>query len=222
MHILPLIYKGGHLFVEREGSLWLYDTGAPTSFGIDENFSMAEMHFTLENNYMGLTAETLADQVGAPCAGLLGADILGGFDHILDVAGGTISVSTTELKHGGQPLPLTEFMNIPILAAQISGNNYQMFFDTGAQISCFQGDALTTFPAAGRVTDFYPGCGQFHADTYRVKAHLGDQMFTLRCGLLPGLPGMTLAMAGVTGIIGNEILLHRIVGYFPRRSALCL
>ena len=41
-------------------------------------------------------------------------------------------------------------------------------------------------------------------------------------GTLPGLLGMTLMMAGAQGIIGNQILTNRVVGYFPRRRLLVL
>jgi hypothetical protein len=40
-------------------------------------------------------------------------------------------------------------MGIPIVTAQIGGRAHRMFFDTGAQISYLQSDALKTFPAAG-------------------------------------------------------------------------
>lgn len=33
---------------------------------------------------------------------------------------------------------------------------------------------------------------------------------------------MTLMMAGAQGIIGNQILTNRVVGYFPRRRLLVL
>jgi hypothetical protein len=113
-------------------------------------------------------------------------------------------------------------MGIPILTARISDSDYRMFFDTGAQISYLQDDAITGFPPAGSVTDFYPGVGQFQTDTYQVQVGLGDCAFTLRCGTLPGLLGVTLMMADTSGIIGNQITENRVVGYFPRRNVLCL
>ena len=94
------------------------------------------------------------------------------------------------------------------------------FYD--AQISYFQGAALTTFPAAGPVTDFYPGVGQFQTETYMVSAAIGNATYTHRFGSLPGLLGMTLMMAGSAGIIGNEILRTRAVGFFPRRRRVVL
>ena len=33
MQKLTLHFNDGHLFVDLEGELWLFDTGAPSSFG---------------------------------------------------------------------------------------------------------------------------------------------------------------------------------------------
>jgi hypothetical protein len=34
--------------------------------------------------------------------------------------------------------------------------------------------------------------------------------------------GMSLGMAGVSGILGNELMRERMTGYFPRRQSLIL
>ena len=222
MQTIPLIFKDGHLFVDLNGSLWLFDTGAPTSFGDEEDLTIAGEQFTPSNSYMGLSAASLSQFVGVQCSGLLGADILECFDHILDCATGTLSVSTTELPHSGKRLSLSEFMGIPILTARIGDKDYRMFFDTGAQISYFQDDSLADFPACGNVTDFYPGFGEFQTDTHDVEVSLEGIQITLRCGTLPGLLGMTLMMADTQGIIGNQVLENRVIGFFPRRNALCI
>ena len=222
MTTLPLIFNNGHLFVELEGQMWLFDTGAPTSFGASERLRIADEQFSLCSSYFGLTAATLSQYVGVECSGLLGADVLGRFDHILDTAGGRLTVSTTELSHEGQSVRLDEFMGIPIVKASVGGNNYRMFFDTGAQISYFQEDSLAEFPSAGSVTDFYPGAGEFQTDTHEVPITLGNISFLLRCGCLPGLLGATLMMADTQGIIGNQVLIDRIVAFFPRRGLLSL
>ena len=97
-----------------------------------------------------------------------------------------------------------------------------MFFDTGAQISYFQGDSLSKFPAEGTVQDFYPVIGEFSTDTFRIPIKIGRAQYPLRCGQLPTLLGMSLMLAGTQGIIGNELLQGRVVGYFPRRRWLIL
>jgi len=147
---------------------------------------------------------------------------LGRFDLLLDAPHGTVAISAVELKYGGHSVPLDEFMGIPIVSARIRGTDYRMFFDTGAQVSYFQDKSLTHFPSAGAITDFYPGFGRFQTETHKVPVTLGPTEFTLRCGRLPGLLGTTLIMAGTEGIIGNQILTDRPVGYFPRRRSLVL
>ena len=82
---LPLIFKEGHLFVELKEQLWLFDTGSPKSFSKLKNLTIADVQFTLCKDYLGLSAATLSEFVGVQCVGLLGADILGHFDHILDL-----------------------------------------------------------------------------------------------------------------------------------------
>jgi hypothetical protein len=222
MITLPIVFRDGHLFVEIEGWLWLFDTGAPESFGQSNEIIVDGLRFLLNKGYMELSASTLSQFVGVECRGLIGADILGQFDHVIDIFTGTVTISTGDLKHPGKTFALSEFMGIPILTAEIASTDYRMFFDTGAQISYFQEDTLTDFPNAGIVTDFYPGVGQFQTDTYQIQVSLGDCVFPLRCGKLPGLIGATLMMAETSGIIGNQIIENRAIGYFPRRKALCL
>jgi hypothetical protein len=222
MNTFPLQHKNGHIFVELDGNLWLLDTGAPSSFGGARGLAIAGEQFSLGTNYFGLTSAALSQFTGVQCVGLLGADVLSRFDHILDTARGKLTVSTGELSHDGQSVPLDEFKGIPIVTARVAVSDYRMFFDTGAQISYFQDDSLTGFPSAGSVTDFYPGVGQFQTDTHEVPVSLGGVTFTLRCGTLPGLLGMTLMMANTKGIVGNAILANRTVGYFPRRQMMIL
>lgn len=208
--------------MELDGALWLLDTGAPTSFGTSRALGIAGEVFSLGTDYLDLTAQNLSQFVGAPCAGLLGADVLGRFDHILDTAAAEVTVSTTELSHSGENVPLDEFMGIPVVTARVGARDHRMFFDTGAPISYFQDASLASFPTAGSFADFYPGVGRFHTGTHEVAVSLGGVVFSLRCGTLPGLLGPLLMMAGTTGIIGNAILSNRRVGFFPRRRTLVL
>lgn len=222
MSTFPLQTINGHLFIEVEGHLWLLDTGAPLSFGSPPAFSLEGEKFDLESTYLGLTPETLSGFVGVTTAGLLGADVLNSFDIFFNGLENSITFSLSPLEHKGQAVKLDEFMGISVLSATINGQDYRMFFDTGAQISYFQDDTLKTFPPTGQMTDYYPGFGQFQTDTHNVEFLIGGSSFVLRCGSLPDLLGMTLMMADTQGIIGNQILEDRIVGYFPRRKELVI
>ena len=222
MQKLTLLFDGGHLFIDVERELWLFDTGASTSFGDHEGIVFAGKEFSLNHNYMGLSAEKLSEFVGIKCAGLLGTDVLSKFDYIIDPSQNTLTVASDELSHDGQAIGLSEFMGIPIIKVQVSSMEYRMFFDTGAQISYFQDKSLTDFPACGMIKDFYPSVGQFETDTYQVKVSFEGTIFDLRCGSLPELLAAPLMMTGTEGIVGNQILENRVIGYFPRRNILCL
>lgn len=217
----PLLTTEGHIFGKLDGGLWFVDTGAPTSFGAGE-FQLDGRNFRPAASYAGLTAESLSDLVHAPCAGLIGADILKQFDHLFDCAKGIWSICADELEAEGNAIALEQFMGIPIAAAEIAGNQHRVFFDTGAQLSYLQSDSLGNFPRAGRTEDFYPGIGRFETETHMVEMSLGGRVFDLRCGRLPELLGATLMMAGTSGIVGNAVMMDRVSGYFPRRSRLHL
>ncbi len=222
MQELPIHFLEGHLFLELDGDLWLYDTGAPASFGEPDAISLLDTRYAVDDEYMGLTARALSDSTGVQCAGLLGTDILTRFDHIIDCDEKTVAITSGDFECCGKALPLSSFMGIPVLTARIAGQEYRMFFDTGAQFSYFQDESLSDFPACGKVTDFYPGFGLLETDTHLVDVCLDDVAFTLRCGALPGVLGAALMMADTRGIIGNQILLGHVTGYFPRRNLLCL
>jgi len=217
----PLNFRDGHLFLETDGQLWLFDTGAPTSFGSQSALSLAGETFQLTDGYMGLTASTLSDLVSVECAGLLGVDILGQFDFVLDLSHGpigTIEISSGILELAGKSVHIDEVIGIPIVTVRIGGADYRMFFDTGAQISYFQHDSIVDYPSAGAINDFYPGVGKFQTETHNVNVALGETEFTLRCGTLPDLLAATLMVADTTGIIGNQVIMGLRFGYFPRRG----
>ncbi len=222
MQTLKLIQNHGHLFVTLATEQFLLDTGAPNSFGGVSSVELEGIRFSLPQSYMGLTAAVLSTYVGCETAGILGGDILNQFDLLIDVPQGQVSFSKAPLEYAGEALHLEDFMGIPILKATIGGESSRMFFDTGAQISYFQGESLTGFPGEGTVTDFFPGMGQFSTDTFRVPIQFGSACYELCCGQLSGLLGMALMMASTDGIIGNEVMRDRVVGYFPRRHLLIL
>jgi hypothetical protein len=221
MQQFSLRHQKGHLFIHIDGDDWLLDTGAPTSFGTN-CVAIGGQKFSIPRSYMGLDAEELSGFVKCPTSGIIGADVLNGFDILIDIRQGLVLFSAEEISLEGEAIEMTDFMGIPVIQANIGGSDRKMFFDTGAQISYLQDDSLVNFPSNGVVSDFYPGFGEFETETYRVDTMLGTTKFELICGSLPGMLGMTLGIAGVEGIIGNEILMERTLGYFPRQRFLVL
>ena len=139
-----------------------------------------------------------------------------------DVAGGELSISVDEINLDGEMIELGDLMGVPVIEVRIADQNWRMFFDTGAKISYFQDESLTTFPLTGELNDFFPGFGQFQTNTHLVDFEIGASKYSFQCGSLPGLLGMTLSLAGSNGIVGNELIRNRIAGYFPRRKMMIL
>jgi len=216
----PLLNKNGHLFVPLSGHDWLLDTGAPTSFGTIDSLAIGGEVFRVESSYMGLDAKVLSGFVGHETTGIIGTDIINEFYVLLDVSNGEVTFSKDKIDLNGEIVQLQEFMGIPIIDAEIDGEDRKMFFDTGAQLSYWQDDSLDTYQSSGVVTDFYPGFGEFETETYMVDTQIGAMQHKLLYGSLPDLLGMTLMMAGTEGIIGNRVLDNRIVGYFPKHKKL--
>ncbi len=215
-------WSGGHLFLEVAGAVWLVDTGAPVSFGAREAFTLAGEVFQLSRHHRGLSVEALSGFVGVECAGLLGVDVLGRFDFLLDAPRGVATISTADLEHRGAIVELDDIMGVPIVSARVGGADHRMFLDTGAPLSYLQREALAAFPSAGRAADFHPSVGQFQTETHSVEVALAGVDFTLRCGVLPEALGASLLPTGIAGIIGSAVFADRVVGYFPRRRRLVL
>ena len=183
---LPLSFIDGHLFVRFEGADWLIDTGAPASFGAPSGLKIGGQSFEVADSYMGLNPRTLSEYVGHPAAGIIGADVLGTFDTLFDVPGGTVSFSVEPMEMAGEEIETRLFLGIPTVEVAIAGASHRMVFDTGAKLSYLQDEALGGFPPAGVSADFYPGLGPFQTQTFRVDANLGALTFTLRCGPAAG------------------------------------
>lgn len=204
------------------GGRWIVDTGSPASFGDIRAITLDTVAFPIARDYLGLTAQTLTSLTGVEVNGLLGTDVLNAFDLRFDLEGARLECSTAAIPIAGEELELDDFMGIPIVEVDITGEARRMFVDTGAQVSYFQDPCLEDFPEAGRLRDFFPGMGEFETQTHHLPVRIGSLEQTLRCGALPELLGLTLAMAGVDGIVGSALFTGRRVAYLPRRSRLVL
>jgi hypothetical protein len=218
MHTYKLLNLKRHLFVEVDGGLWLLDTGAPLSFGEVEDFAFAHCEVYLQPNYGDLTVEAMSQYLGVKCVGLLGADVLNRFDHILDLRDGTISVSEEELSHDGTTIEVETFTGIPIIEIEVQEERQRMIFDTGAQISYLLDDPAGRFPSLGVFDDFHPALGCFKTETYEVLIRFGSVDYALPFGVLPIEMHAILEVADTAWILGNEVLHDRVFGYFPRRG----
>jgi hypothetical protein len=222
MTTYPLHLRDGHLFLQLDGALWLLDTGSPSSFGTQPGPSIAGRQFDISPEFHGLDVASLGKFVGVNAAGLLGADVLNEFNWLFDVRASVATIGPDRATLLGTEVPFESRMGLPVLNVSITDREHRMIFDTGAQLSYLHTDGLAQFPGVGRMEDFYPGFGTFETETHDVPMRLGGIPFTVRCGALPALLQTTLSLFGTEGIIGNQMLGSRTMGYFPSRGVMVI
>ena len=162
----PLLFENKHLFIVLNDKKWLIDTGSPASFGELESLTICNTTFKIANSYGTLDAKELTSHIGLEIMGLIGVDILNKFDILFTINKYEITFSKNAIGLEGDILPIDSFMGIPILQVMVNNSTYNMFFDTGAQISYFQSPSLKDFPSNGSIKDFYPTIGEFETETY--------------------------------------------------------
>ena len=212
----------GHIFAHIDSREWLVDTGAPTSFGLSSSIEINNKKFRLHNNYLGLNAKELSMHTGHVVHGLIGTDILNEFNVVMDLENNQIAFSNEQVAIDGSEIPMHSFMGIPIIDINIDGQSAKVFFDTGAQISYWDDVDSNRHSSVGVMHDFYPGIGRFETNIYPLNVDIGGKGFAIKFGVLPGELKAMLSMAGTSGIIGNEIMKNRVIGYFPNNNQIII
>ena len=211
-----------HLILDVDEGLWVLDTGAPASFGSVAKLEIHDQCYDIPSNYMGFDNKKLSEALGEPIEGLIGGDILNNYDSYWDLSLNRISFSTEKLEHRGNTVSLDFFMGIPILKVNLRGRSYNWFFDTGAVISYVTEQVEEWKTPVDEYDDFYPGYGSFTAEVFEDEITLGSLDMKIKCGVLPSLLGMSLAIGDCSGILGLSALNQQSFLYAPRRKKLIL
>lgn len=209
MFTLPLSYLERHLFVEVQGQKWLLDTGSPTTFGNSKSLRLGGDEYPVANSGMGITVDSLTEHVPVEVVGLLGMDVLGQYDFVLDLPNHRLLLSREPIEREGVTLDLDEYMDVPLVYATVRGQELRMFLDTGAMISFLQKDLVSDLKPVGSFVDFYPMHGTFETPLFELEHELGGVRFVASAGVLPEFLNMMLSLAGADGVLGNQFLVQR-------------
>lgn len=227
MATYPLHLQGGHLFVEINGQRWLFDTGTATSFGSTPNLSVADRAFAVKPIMTGkpgkpiIGVPKIMQFLGAPCAGVLGLDIIGEFDWTLNAAKRTCTATTeaTPIRDRSFALKAEHGQ----LSAQVSvrDREYRLRLDTGFQLTFLEHPVIEHFPSAGKGRDFhvYFLGGWFQTDSFHVPMKLGGEFAAdnLRTGRLPASLRKDILPEAYDGILGAEFFSRHYLAFAPRR-----
>jgi hypothetical protein len=218
MTTYTLIHQAGQLLLSTNLGSWIIGTGSPRSFSELPTLELDGVSLNMAPSFAGLNATNLTALVGVPVTGLLGIDVLKRFDIEFDLPSSQIMLSSNPVAWKGTVVPLQTYQGLPILDADIGGQNARAFLETGAKLSYWQDASLVNYPATGAFEDFYPGIGLFQVDTYRVPVEIGGRNFEIRFGVPTTQVLSMMRMAGVTAILGNEIFQNHKIGFQPRQN----
>lgn len=228
-----LYIEANHLSLSLSPGPWLLDTGSDVSFGRAPVLHVTKEPIHVPASNGAYTVPKIRMATNVPYVGLVGNDILGKFDTLLDLANDNVArfISADITSIAGRKVELGFVTNskIPIVNAQVGLNEFRMIFDTGAQYSYLSTlEGIETEPA-GVATDFVFKNGVakvFKVELHKVVSSLGGVTAPITFASEPGMrtsPAQVstlLKATGTNGILGWEILKHGPMAYLPRRSEL--
>ena len=218
MSIYPLTLKDGYLIASIDGHDWLLDTGSPMSFGEGPQLGIDGQAIPIASSGLGLNAHELSRYLGYEVSGLLGIDVLNRFDLLFDLPCGQVKISRDEQAVEGHDLGVEFCGGAPMVQAKLGDKRLRLVIDTGSTYTYLQQLPEDMGVSEGVVHDFHPSYGEFHSATRRLDLHIGDRGYSMRCGALPPLLGMTLGMLDADGTLGNEIFYAHTMLYQPRQG----
>ncbi|MBN2567905.1 MAG: hypothetical protein JXB42_00595 [Deltaproteobacteria bacterium] len=173
----PYIMINGHIVMQVDDRFLLLDTGAPTSLG-EDSVSIGDRSYTVEDNYLGITADYLTREIGSRIDGLIGADVIADFTMTIDPLRKEIVFGCSAVDFPVS-IPVDNFMGIPIMDVSVNGSHIRAFFDTGAHLSYINPEFFDGIAPAGQMEDFYPGVGRFTTDTFKLETLIGGEELNL-------------------------------------------
>ena len=173
----------GHVVISVDDCFLLLDTGAPSSIGLG-SVRIGDRTYKVQDNYMGITAAYLTQEIGCRIDGLIGADIIADFTMTIDTVKSKIVFGSGAIEFPIS-VPIDDFMGIPILDILVNGSQIRSFFDTGACLSYISVELSEGIAPVGQKEDFYPGIGRFTTDIFDLETVIGGESFRLSYGHLP-------------------------------------
>ena len=197
----------GHILVNDDrGSKVLLDTGSPMSFHADGVVALGGRTYNVRTSLMGVGNGYVTDNVGTPVDGLVGMDILGDGNVLIDVPDGRVVFGYP--TDGMTRIASGSALGYVSVNMDIRGRRVTVILDSGAPVSYVSTSLTDGLESAETVEDFNPSVpgGTFTTPIFEFPAAFAGQEFEMRAGHLPFLMRSMISLLGVEGVVGMELL----------------
>ena len=211
-----ILLQNGHILVAEAAGRLLIDTGSPMSFHGAGRFELGGETFKVPKSLMRVDADYVSEKVfgvrygGTRVEGLVGMDVIGRLGMAVDLSAGKLTFGAG--TDGWRRIPSSTF-GVVMMDVTVGGRPARVALDTGAPISYIGRGYADGYETIGTVTDFSPFCetDSFEAPVYEIPVGVGEEEFTMRLGTPPNDVGAMIALCGLDGAIGLELLSRKAV-----------
>jgi Ca-activated chloride channel family protein len=207
--VFDLETVAGHLVIRVERFKDVLDTGSPVSIGgIPKFLFMGEM-YPLLRDYLGVTVQTVSQQIGKGVDALLGMDILKNYHILINLEQDQAVFSQGRIDEiQGQVIQMETIMGVPVIDVPVNNLSTKMYLDTGSPLNYLSSELAQGLQEVDTARDTYPGFGEFSTPIYELPVTIAGKTMPFRFGVLPELLEKALLLSGVQGILGSELFHH--------------
>ena len=218
----PLFEKGGYWLVGMGDGRYLIDTGRPATFGDRSPLRIASRSFEVKPRVGSADAASVSRDIRARVTGVLGADLLGQFDVLLDFGAGMFAVDENCRPLPGKVVKADFSGGVPVLPAEIGGVPVRLLLSTGTRISFLKAGLSSRGDLAGRNVETLAGVGEFETEMRKVEIDLGGTSHAISVGTLPTALESTLASLGADGILGADFCVSKRIAMSARQGVVTI
>jgi Ca-activated chloride channel family protein len=201
-----LSFIKGVMIAQVEGLSVLINTAAQTSIGRQSDWRFVDASVQLQNEYQGVSCETLSSRLGTQVDVMLGMDILQDLFLQIDPGRGVIVFSRRPLRYRGWRIPLKMADFAPACKMDFDGKLLDMRLVTSLGLNYVPGslvqDALPQDEQSDRLLDG----PAFTAPVYYLNVQMGHGDFRMACGLMPVQVELGLYLEEGQGVLGSSFL----------------
>ena len=212
----------GHVLAEIDNERVLLDTGGAVSLGSRPSLRLGGNRFPLRTDLPGLDVSEISQLIGTRITALVGADILGRMNFVIDLDEGIFADLQEPAGRGRGILEIDNRIGVPVVEVTVDGERVPLFLSTGSRLSTLPLDIFRRYNPTGTRSDFYAGFGEFESPVTRLPVDMNGARMDIEFGRIPESLERMIKMGGAVGILSSNILERFRLEYWGRAGRIGL